>query len=201
MHARHVLDINGNFKESPLLRTARILHRYFSELDIPYAIVGGLAVVRHRAVRTTVDVDVLTRRTGWAEVTLRAAAAFETWDDHAVAKESGITIDILFPGDEWEMDIPIPHPVEIREWDDELGGWYIDLLHLIELKTAVYLKKRREDGDEIAAKDLADVVALTQNNLAHITEEFIEAINPAVREVYGNIAEKVTRRKRKGETI
>lgn len=75
----------------------------------------------------------------------------------------------------------------MREYDRELGAYYIDLLHLLELKTAVFIKKREEDGIEIAAKDLADIVALTENNRETITADFIENMDPAVRGEYRNI--------------
>lgn len=59
MNAKQVLELNGDFRNSPLLDTARRLHACFSRHGIPYTIIGGLAVVRNGAVRTTVDVDVL----------------------------------------------------------------------------------------------------------------------------------------------
>jgi hypothetical protein len=85
------------------------------------------------------------------------------------------------------MVLPVPEPEAVREYDRELGAYYIDLLHLLELKTAVFIKKREEDGIEIAAKDLADIVALTENNRETITADFIENMDPAVRGEYRNI--------------
>jgi len=90
------------------------------------------------------------------------------------------------------MDIPVPEPDEVREYDRELGAWYVDLLHLIEWKTAVYRKKLREDGIEIAATDLADVVALIQSNRERIDQAFVQAVHPAVKDELDRIRRKVT---------
>jgi len=39
--------MNGDFRNSPLLDTARRLHACFTRHGIPYTIIGGLAVVRN----------------------------------------------------------------------------------------------------------------------------------------------------------
>jgi hypothetical protein len=38
-----LLNINGNFKESPLVSAVRKLHKAFSGKHIPYAVIGGMA--------------------------------------------------------------------------------------------------------------------------------------------------------------
>jgi hypothetical protein len=62
MTARELLNLNGSFRESPLLETARRLHAALTRRGLPYLIVGGLAVLRNGAARTTLDVDILVRR-------------------------------------------------------------------------------------------------------------------------------------------
>jgi hypothetical protein len=192
MRGGDVLDLNGDFSTSPLQRTVRDIHAVFTSLDVPYAVAGGMAVVRSGAVRTTVSVDVLATRDEWRRVIEANPAGMDARAEHAVDLATGVEIDVLFPGDDWEMDVPVPEPGEVREYDRELGAWYVDLPHLIEWKTAVYKKKLREDGIEIAAKDLADVVALIQSNRERIDRTFVEAIHPAVREELDRIRRKVT---------
>ena len=62
MTAKDLLELNGDFRSSPLLDTVRRLHRLFTENRIPYAVIGGLAVIRNGAVRTTIAVDLLVRK-------------------------------------------------------------------------------------------------------------------------------------------
>jgi len=44
MTAKDLLDLNGDFRRSPLLDTARKLHKLLEQQDIPYLIIGGLSV-------------------------------------------------------------------------------------------------------------------------------------------------------------
>lgn len=191
MTAEEIFRINGDFENSPLLKTVQNFHALARRLDIPYAVIGGMAVVRNGAVRTTVDVDILTTKEGWKRLRAHKPRGLETSSDHASDTETGVDIDVLFAGDDWEMKIPLPDPRDIRELDPSLGGYFCDLRHLLEIKTAVFIKKRDENGIEIAAKDLADITALTGNNAEVITEEFLGRIHPAVREEYRHIAERV----------
>lgn len=194
MTARHLLQQNGDFKESPLITTVRRIHQVFSSRRMNYAVVGGMAVVRNGAVRTTVDVDVLVVRDDWEAIRNDVPEGFQVHLDHALDTETSVQIDVLFPGDDWEMLIPVPEPDSVRVFDEEIGAFYIDLLPLIGWKTAVYMKKRKEDGIEIAAKDLADIVALTENNIELIGKKFIDSIHPAVRKEYRGIAEAVRKK-------
>jgi hypothetical protein len=182
---------NGDFQESPLLATVRRIHRVFSSMQIPYAVIGGMAVLKNGAARTTIDVDILVDKDCWNRLREIPPEEYDFQTDFAVDLSTGIEIDVLFPGDEWEMVISMPEPEEIREYDEGLEAYFIDLLHLLEMKTAVFIKKRDEDGLEIAAKDLADIVALTEKNAAQIGPEFLDRMQKEVRDEYKRIAEKV----------
>lgn len=194
MTAKQLFEVNGDFKNSPLLSTVHHLNELFTCLSVPYAVIGGVAVVRNGAVRTTVDVDVLTTREGWVAVQESLPDGFKLETDSGLDLNTGVEIDILFPGDDWEMVIPMPHPAEVAEFDESLGGWFIDLFHLLELKTTVFIKKRDEDGIEVAAKDLADIVALIGNNRDKVNESFIQRLAPAVREDFQRIVKNIENR-------
>ena len=194
MNANRVFELNGDFSKSPLIEVARRLDKLFSEHSIAYAIIGGLAVARNGAVRTTVDVDILTSHDGWNTIRRMAPAALQTATDSAIDTGTGVEIDVFFDGDEWDMVIPLEKAETINEYDEELGAWFISLLHLLELKTAVYLKKLSEDGIEIAAKDLADVVALIENNIEAVDEKFVERVRIEVRDELTRIFQKVQSR-------
>lgn len=194
MTAKKLLERNGDFSNSPLIDSLRRVNDLFEKYSAPYAVIGGLAVVRNGALRTTIDIDILTSKDDWDRIRQSNPKNFVTGIDHAVDKKNNIPIDVLFSGKEWDMVIPLMAAKNVREYDEELHAWFIDLLHLIELKTAVYLKKKKEDGIEIAAKDLADVVALIENNPGKVTDGFIDKINLVIRDEVRGIYLKVMNR-------
>jgi len=180
MTPKRVLEINGDLKESPLIETIRRIHSVFSKNCVPYTIIGGMAVIRSGCSRTTMDIDILTTREGWHSIRNVPEIPFNTWTDHAVDKKNNIDIDVLFPGNDWEMLIPLPHPDMVKEYDEDLGANFIGLKPLLELKAAVYLKKKAEEGIEIAAKDLYDIVELIKKNRSRITDKFMKTMNPVI---------------------
>ena len=190
MTAKELLEINGDFKSSPLIETARRLHSLFTRAGVPYAIIGGLAVVRNKAARTTLDIDILATREGWQTMGPILAEGFEAGPDQARDRLNGIEIDVLFSADDWGMVFPLPDPGEIFEFDEELGANFIGLFPLMELKTAVYLQKEKEEGIELAAKDLSDVVELIRNNREAITEQSLSSFHPKVRKAFRRICRK-----------
>ncbi len=185
---------NGDFRESPLIDTVRRIHRVLSSLQVPYAVIGGMAVLKNGAARTTLDVDLLVDKDCWNRLRESPPEEFDLQMDSAVDLSNGIEIDVLFPGDDWAMVISMPDPEKVREYDVGLEAYFIDLLHLLEMKTAVFIKKRDEDGLEIAAKDLADIVALTEKNGEKISPEFIDRMRKEVRGEYEKIAKKILKR-------
>lgn len=189
MTAGEVLRINGDGgSDSPLMRTARRLHAWLDGHGVAYCVVGGLAVMRAGWVRTTHDVDVLVDRRGWAAAPADAWIAVE--GDGARDRTTGIAIDILFPGDDWEMVIPLPEPSQVREYDAEIGAWFMAAAPLAAVKTAVYLSKLVEHGPELAAKDLTDVVELLradQGRAEAILAAAPCAVAPALRRIWQNV--------------
>jgi hypothetical protein len=164
-----------------LLDTARKLHKILTDKKVPYVIIGGLAVVRNGAVRTTHDVDVLLRKEDWDRVSPLLNKWFDIQQDHAEDRENGVPVDVLYSGDDWDMVLPLPEPAEVAEFDQELGANFLGLGQLLQLKTAVYLAKKRDDGIELAAKDLADVVELLKANPDRVTPSLLAGLHPVVR--------------------
>jgi hypothetical protein len=188
MDPNTVLTLNGDFVRSPLLDTARRLHLHFARNAVCYSIIGGLAVVRNGAVRTTVDVDVLLRREEWARVRTALAGDFETGIDRAQDRKNGVEVDI-------HMVIPLPDPEAASEYDEKLGARFLTLKAVLELKTAVYLQRKQEEGIELAAKDLADVVALIQANPGSLSAQLIATMHPRVGRELRRIGRKLPRRR------
>jgi hypothetical protein len=191
MTAKEVFGLNGDFRNSPLLDTARRLHACFSHHGVVYTIIGGLAVVRNGAVRTTVDVDVLLQKEDRQRARAALSEDFTTSADSARDRRNQVEVDFLYSGDEWGMIVPLPAPGEHAEFDDALGANFMDLRGLLELKTAVYLHKKEEEGIELAAKDLADTVALVQANLHAVDSPLLASLHPVIRKQIRRIVRKI----------
>ncbi len=192
MAPEEVLELNGDFKTSPLLDTVRRIHAAFSSLKESYVVVGGLAVLRNGAPRTTIDVDILVTKEGWDRFRRASPEGFSSIEsDSAVDERNNVAIDVLFSGDDWDMVIPLPDPEAAAEYDAGLGGNFLSLLACLELKTAVFLQKEKEYGRELAAKDVADVTALLQANEGRIEENELKKLHPAVYRELHAIREKL----------
>jgi len=122
MAPEEVLELNGDFKNSPLLATVRRLREAFSSLETSYTVVGGLAVLRNGAPRTTIDVDILTTKEGWELFRRSAPGGFAIKADSAVDERNGVAIGVVFTGDGQDMVIPLPDPEAAAEYDAGLGG-------------------------------------------------------------------------------
>jgi hypothetical protein len=195
MSAKDLLDLNGDFRSSPLLSTARKLHKSLVRQNIVYVIVGGLSVIRNGAVRTTQDIDILIRRDDWPRIQeLLGEGGFRIEIDTAVDRDTNTPVDILFAGDDRDMIFPLPDPGAVLEYDSELQANFLTLAAILELKTATYLQKKRDEGIEIAAKDLADVVELLENNQERLSMELLEGIHPRIRKELMRIRKIIRRR-------
>ena len=182
----------------PFFEIVRELHEWLSGNDVSYAIVGGVAVVRSGASRTTGDIDVLVRRDEWNRL-LKAGheERFATGPDWATHRESGTPVDVLFTGDDWDLPFLLADPERAREWDSVVGAWFMAPAALLELKAAVYLSKRAEYGEAPAAHDLADVTALLTANPHLRDDALIETMDPSVRAVIKTIRHEVARYRQK----
>jgi hypothetical protein len=194
MSPKELLELNGDFRRSALIETLRRLHAAFDRIGVGYAVVGGLAVVRNGAARTTLDVDILTTRSGWERFRQAAASGeFSTAADHARDAANAVEIDVIFSGDRWDMPFALPDPEQVSEFDAELGARFMSLARIIELKLAVYLEKLSEFGPEIAAKDLADATALVSANVVCLNAGYAESLHPSVREAFTRARDSVRR--------
>jgi hypothetical protein len=181
MTAAKILQLNGNMRDSPLMEVVRRFHVLSSSRELPYCVVGGMAVVRNGYARTTMDVDILTFRTDWQKLLPLEGEICSAGPENCVDKKTGVTIDILFADDEWQGPMGMPDPRKVGEYDQELGACFIGLHALVQLKTAAYLDKLREQGEDVASKDRSDVYELISRNLSKFSKEVIETYDPVVR--------------------
>jgi hypothetical protein len=194
MTAKDLLERNGDFRSSPLLETAKKLHRLLARQDAVYVIIGGLSVIRNGAVRSTRDIDVLVRKEDWPRIRQALSKGFQVEVESAIDLDTDVPVDFLFAGDDWDMIIALPDPAQVLEYDSELGANFLSLPAILELKTATYLQKKRDEGIEIAAKDLADVVELLENNRNTLSPELFGSFHPRIGKELARIAKKLRRR-------
>src|SRR5262249_28667564 len=168
--------------ESAVHRTLEAIAARLGELNIEFALAGGLAVGVRGHERLTVDVDVL--------ITLDGLTRFKAaWIGRGYVEkfsgsrgvrdtDTGVAIDFLvagdYPGDGRPKSVRFPDPADVPRGD----GPYrvLDLRTLIELKLAAGLSS----PDRL--QDLADVLALIRAN--HLPAAFADALDASVREKY-----------------
>ena len=78
---------------------------------------------------------------------------------------------------------------EVLRIDEDLGAWFIAPAPLVAVKTAIYLSKLAEYGEELAAKDLTDVVELLRAGEGR-AESILAAAPSAVVPTLPHLAER-----------
>jgi hypothetical protein len=158
-------------------KTMRRLVKRLEKAQIPYAILGGMAVNAHKYRRTTGDVDVLLTAEGLEEFRKRfVPKLYQTVEGRPrrfVDRANDITVDFLvagrFPGSGKPGPIAFPDPSKVSETIEKYQ--VVDLMTLIQLKLAA----RRY-------RDFGDVVELIRFN--DLDESFAERLHPSLRRDY-----------------
>jgi hypothetical protein len=163
-----------------LLRLAHDLDRE----DVPYAVVGAMALGGHGFARMTEDVDVLVTAEGLARLRDRLVGRGYA-PTHAGATrqfrdaEAGVRIEFRvageFPGDGLPKPVAFPDPARVATRVDE-GVRFVDLEPLIALKLASGLSAPHR------LRDLADVQDLIR--VRTLGAELAERLDPSVRAGY-----------------
>jgi len=157
----------------PVHQTMDRVTQKLAEAQIPYALVGGMAVNAHRHQRTTGDVDILLTAAGLAAFTQRFVGAdFESVANRPrrfVDRANGVTFDVLvmglFPGSGLPGPIAYPDPAAVSEVIN--NKCVVNLPTLIQLKLAAQRHK-----------DFGDVVELIR--VHNLDEAFRQHLHPAV---------------------
>jgi hypothetical protein len=159
----------------------RRITRKLSELDVPYAVVGGMALYLHGYRRFTEDVHLLVRPECLEIiheklVGLGYLPAF-TGSKNLKDTETGVKIEFLvtgqYPGDGLPKPVSFPDPASITEPIDGIPT--LILPKLVELKLASGTAEWRQ-------KDLVDVQALIHE--LQLPQDFAEKLDPSVRPLY-----------------
>jgi hypothetical protein len=158
-----------------LLRVTKRL----TELGIPYALAGGMALFQHGYRRFTEDVDLLIREEDLerihSELEGRGYLPLFRGSKNLRDTEAGVPIEFLlagqFPGDGKEKPVSFPDP---RDAGTEINGLIcINLVSLLEMKLASGMTSTGR------LKDLADVQEIAK--LLHLDKQFAAKLNPYVR--------------------
>jgi len=171
-----------------VFNTLRNLARRLDEAQIPYALVGGLALGAHGFVRMTQDVDLLMTREGlevFKEKFLGRgyvpafSGAQKTFRD----TETQVRIEILtsgdYPGDGKPKPVSFPDPAATVV---ERGG-----IHVISVEKLIELKLASGMSAPHRLRDLADVQDLIST--LRLSREFANELDPSVRETFRQLWE------------
>lgn len=163
--------------KDPVHQSMHRLVKRLEKANIPYAIMGGMAVVAHKHKRATNDVDVLMTVEGYADFRKRFVPKNYTKSEEKarrfVDKLNTITVDVLvtglFPGTGQPGPIAFPDPKAVSTTINKVR--HINLVTLIQLKLAAGRHR-----------DFGDVVDLIRAN--DLGESFADRLHPSVRNDY-----------------
>lgn len=156
--------------------------RKLEELEIPYTIVGGLALASYGYYRATDDIDILTSRENLKKihkqlVGLGYKQAF-SGSKNLLDAETQVKIEFLitgdFPGDGKDKPVAFPDPEDVAIKKD--GVNYLGLEKLIELKLASGMTAAHRAKDHVDVQELIRILKLD--------DSFAEQLNPYVRDAF-----------------
>ena len=165
--------------------TLRELARRLAELDVPYAMAGGMALFFHGFRRFTEVVDILVTPEGLQQIhaNLQGLGYVPLFSGSREARdaESGVRIKFLvtgdFPGDGRPKPVTFPDPREVNVEKD--GVCWLKLPNLIELKLASGMTGPGR------LQDLADVQKLI--GTIELSADFGQQLHPFVRDKYAEL--------------
>ncbi len=172
-------------QQNSVYRTLNRICRRLSELQIPYAVVGGLALFQHGYRRFTEDVDLLVTEDGLerihSELEGRGYLPPFAHSKNLRDTETGVRIEFLiagqYPGDGKPKPVAFPNPADASV---ELDGLcYLQLTKLIELKLASGMTNRHRGQDLVDVQNLIEVLDLPRN--------FGDQLDPYVRTKFGEL--------------
>ncbi len=178
-----VREVSRFFMQAdPVYTTLGEITDRLTKLRVPYAVVGGMALVAHGYRRTTEDVDILVTQSGLdtihkALVGLGYVPAFDK-SKHLRDTRTGVRVEFIvtgkYPGDGKAKPVAFPDPDAVAVAFDNIR--YASLPTLVELKLASGMTSAGR------LRDLADVQELIR--VLKLPISFADKINPYVREKF-----------------
>jgi hypothetical protein len=159
--------------------TLRKITRRLSDLGIPYAVSGGMALFHHGVRRFTEDVGILVTRDGLKSIhtSLSGQGYLQPTPGSKNLRDAttGVRVDFVvagdFPGDGKPKPVSFPDPAGVAEEQDEIR--YLSLTKLIELKLASGMTNPGR------LRDLSDVLELIKT--LQLGPAFADELNAYVR--------------------
>jgi hypothetical protein len=154
-------------------------------LEVPYAIVGAMALNAYGYLRATVDVDVLLTREGLERFrhAVLGRGYVEKFPGSRGLRDAarGVDIDVVlagdYPGDGREKPVRFPDPA-----DTAVRG---ETFALVPLETLVELKIASGMSAPHRLRDLADVIELIRVN--RLPADYRERLHPYVRDRFAEL--------------
>jgi hypothetical protein len=181
-----IREAAGFFMHSdPVHQALREIARRLDELHIPYAVVGGMALVAHGYARTTVDVDVLITPEG-LDAAHRSLEGLGYVPPFAGSKnlrdtQTGVQIEFLvtgqYPGDGKPKPVAFPDPAA--------ASTEIDGIRFAKLPTLIELKLASGMTNPGRLRDLADVQELIR--VLKLPAEYAEQLDPYVQPKFAEL--------------
>ncbi len=174
-------------KKGIVFETMRRLAQRLESEDVPYAIIGGMALAAHGYVRMTLDVDILLTPEGLANFRENLVGRGYIADFPGAAKtfrdtETNVKIEIIttgeFPGDGLSKPVAFPNPE--GQTVEEGNVRVITLEKLIELKLASGISAPGR------MRDLADVqdLIISLKLPLELMNELDESVRPEYQRIW-----------------
>ncbi len=169
-------------EKSAVFDALRKIAKRLAELNIPYAIVGGMALFHHGLRRFTEDVDILVSK-DHLKVIHEQLSGLGYLPPHQHSKhlrdtELGVRIEFLttgeYPGDGKEKPVIFADPQDVSFISDGIS--YVNLVTLVELKLASGMTSPSR------MKDLSDVLELIKT--LNLPADYSRQLNPYVRDKF-----------------
>jgi hypothetical protein len=168
--------------QSEVQKALRRIAARLNELEIPYAVVGGMALFQHGYRRFTEDVDILVTLEGLEKIheSLDGLGYVRPFSKSKNLRdtEAGVRIEFLiagqYPGDGLPKPVVFPDPSDAAVNLD--GVRVLKLEKLIELKLASGMSSPHR------LRDLADVQEFAK--YVKLSPDFAQRLNPYVRDKF-----------------
>jgi hypothetical protein len=168
-------------RESAVFRSMEAIARRLDELNVPYAVVGGMAMFLHGYRRFTEDVDILVTRDGLRVVheKLEGLGYLPPFEGSKNLRDTqtGVRIEFLvaggYPGDGQPKPVAFPDPAAV--------GVEIDSVRCLNLPTLIQLKLASGTAPG-RRKDLGDVQEMIR--LFALPDSFADQLDPSVRDMF-----------------
>ena len=169
-------------KESAVHKTLTKITQRLNELNIPFAVVGGMAMFMHGYRRFTEDVDLLVTREGLKTIheKLEGLGYLPPFPNsrHLRDTETGVRVEFIvtgdYPGEGKPKPVSFPDPAEVGQEIDNIK--VVRLTQLIELKLASGLNNPKRTRDLVDVQELIDKLKLP--------EKLAECLHSYVRDKY-----------------